>query len=59
MKKFNLLGVGAAFNFYSSYKNYRRAPLIYRKLKIEWFYRVIKEPQKTIPRVFRNSLKVW
>lgn len=49
-----LIGVGAAFNFYSGYKNYKRAPKILRKLKLEWLYRIFSEPRKTLPRILRN-----
>jgi N-acetylglucosaminyldiphosphoundecaprenol N-acetyl-beta-D-mannosaminyltransferase len=49
-----MIGVGAAFNFYSGYKNHKRAPVFFRKLKIEWLFRLINEPSKTFPRVLRN-----
>lgn len=51
-----MIGVGAAFNFYSGYKNYKRAPLFFRRHKIEWLFRLINEPKKTFPRVFRNII---
>ena len=51
-----MIGVGAAFNFYSGYKYYKRAPLFYRKLKTEWLYRLLTEPQKTLPRLLRNII---
>ena len=49
-----LIGVGAAFSFYSAYKNNKRAPNMFRKLKIEWLYRLLKEPKKTLPRLINN-----
>ena len=36
------MGVGGAFDFISG--KIKRAPRIFRKLGLEWFYRVIKEP---------------
>ena len=54
IKRGLLIGVGAAFNFYSGYKKNKRAPYLLRKMKGEWIYRLIKEPKKTIPRVIRN-----
>jgi N-acetylglucosaminyldiphosphoundecaprenol N-acetyl-beta-D-mannosaminyltransferase len=51
-----MIGVGAAFNFYSGYKNHKRAPLFFRRYKIEWLFRLINEPKKTFPRVFRNII---
>jgi N-acetylglucosaminyldiphosphoundecaprenol N-acetyl-beta-D-mannosaminyltransferase len=51
-----MIGVGAAFNFYSGYKNYKRAPKFIRKLKLEWLFRLISEPKKMLPRVLRNTI---
>lgn len=51
-----MIGVGAAFNFYSGYKNYKRAPLFFRRYKLEWLFRLINEPKKTFPRIFRNVI---
>lgn len=51
-----MIGVGAAFNFYSGYNNYKRAPVFYRRYKLEWLFRLIYEPKKTIPRVIQNTL---
>jgi N-acetylglucosaminyldiphosphoundecaprenol N-acetyl-beta-D-mannosaminyltransferase len=53
-----MIGVGAAFNFYSGYKNQKRAPLFYRRFKIEWLFRLINEPNKTFPRVLRNVINL-
>ncbi len=38
-----LVGVGAAFDFYAG--NVKRAPLFYRKIGLEWLYRVAFEPR--------------
>ena len=51
-----MIGVGAAFNFYSGYNNYKRAPIFFRRHKIEWLYRLTNEPKKIFPRVFRNII---
>ena len=51
-----LIGVGAAFSFYSAYKNNKRAPNLFRKLKIEWLYRLLKEPKKILPRLLNNVI---
>ncbi|MFZ4400943.1 MAG: WecB/TagA/CpsF family glycosyltransferase [Bacteroidales bacterium] len=41
-----MFGFGAIFDFYSGVNNIKRAPKIYLALKIEWIYRLIKEPKK-------------
>lgn len=41
-----MVGVGAAFDFYAG--TVKRAPLIFQKLGLEWFYRVIFEPRMLI-----------
>ena len=43
-----LLGVGALFDFFSG--SVRRAPLIWRKLGMEWFFRLIMEPRRLFRR---------
>jgi len=45
-----MFGFGAIFNFNSGIKNFRRAPSIFLKLKLEWLYRIIQEPKKNIKR---------
>lgn len=50
-----MVGVGAAFNFYSGYKGFKRAPRYFRRLKLEWLYRVLDEPKKMLPRLLRNT----
>lgn len=59
-----MLGVGAAFNFYSGQT--RRAPEIFTKIKIEFLWRIILEPKKqtsrciniirSLPYILRNEL---
>lgn len=56
-KKFNkgiFMGVGGSFDVLSG--NKKRAPKIFRKLNIEWLYRIIKEP-KRIKRFYQNNIK--
>jgi N-acetylglucosaminyldiphosphoundecaprenol N-acetyl-beta-D-mannosaminyltransferase len=38
-----MIGVGAAFDFYAG--TIRRAPLFYRKIGMEWLYRLAFEPR--------------
>jgi N-acetylglucosaminyldiphosphoundecaprenol N-acetyl-beta-D-mannosaminyltransferase len=46
-----MIGVGAAFDFYSGYGNFKRAPKWMRAINLEWLYRVVKEPKKTLKRL--------
>lgn len=39
-----ICSIGAVFDFYA--ETIQRAPRIYIKLKLEWFYRLIKEPKR-------------
>lgn len=39
-----MIGVGAAFDFLAGTK--RRAPVWMRRIGLEWFYRVLAEPQR-------------
>jgi len=41
-----MVGIGAVFNFQSGISALRRAPRIIRKMKLEWLYRLIREPKK-------------
>ena len=50
-----MIGVGAAFDFYNPKSGVRRAPRFFRYLRIEWIYRLLLQPKKTIPRVIRNT----
>ncbi len=43
-------GIGAAFDFLSG--NIKRAPKIFQKLRLEWFYRILKEPSRLWRRYF-------
>lgn len=49
-----LIGVGAAFNFFSGINLFKRAPLTYRKLHLEWLYRLFQEPKRIAKRQMRN-----
>lgn len=59
--------IGAAFNFYINDDNNKRAPKIFRRLKLEWLFRVYKEPNrvgtrawsyiKILPAIIRNEIK--
>lgn len=52
-KKGIFMGVGGAFDVMSGHK--KRAPKIFRKLNLEWLYRIIKEP-KRIKRFWQNNV---
>ena len=39
-----LIAVGSGLEFISG--NYKRAPLVLRKIGLEWFYRLLKEPKR-------------
>lgn len=41
-----LIAIGAAFNLYLDEINNKRTPVIFRKMKLEWLFRVIKEPKR-------------
>ena len=49
------LAVGAAFDFLS--KNQSEAPIIFRKLGLEWFFRLINEPKRLASRYMIGNLK--
>lgn len=44
-------GVGGTFDFISG--TMRRAPRLLRHLGLEWFWRLIQEPRRRFPRIFR------
>lgn len=48
------VGVGGSFDVLSGTK--KRAPKIFRKLYLEWLYRIIREP-KRLKRFFSNNIK--
>ena len=57
LNKFNkgiFVGVGGSFDVLSGTK--KRAPKIFRKLHLEWLYRIIKEP-KRFKRFFNSNIK--
>ena len=57
LKKFDkgiFVGVGGSFDVLSGTK--KRAPKLFRKLHIEWLYRLLKEP-KRIKRFFNSNFK--
>ncbi|MDC0568424.1 WecB/TagA/CpsF family glycosyltransferase [Akkermansiaceae bacterium] len=45
-----MIGVGAAFNFFSGLNEYKRAPFLMRKYNLEWLYRLNQEPKRIIKR---------
>lgn len=50
--------LGASYEFYFGLK--KRAPLIYQKLGLEWFYRLITEPKRMFKRyIFGNLIFVF
>lgn len=53
LKKGVMVGVGAAFDFYGN-DNLKRAPHWIRKIKLEWLYRVSKNPSKSLPRLIKQ-----
>lgn len=54
-KKGVFIGVGGSIDVISGYK--KRAPKFFRKLNLEWLYRIIKEP-KRIKRFIKNNIKL-
>lgn len=46
-----LFAIGAAFNLFLGNKGNKRVPKIYRRMHLEWFFRVFQEPRKQISRV--------
>lgn len=47
-----MTGVGAAFRFYTG--DIKRAPLIFQKLGMEWFFRLMQQPWKMFFRYLRT-----
>jgi N-acetylglucosaminyldiphosphoundecaprenol N-acetyl-beta-D-mannosaminyltransferase len=39
-----MMGVGGSFDVLSG--RLKRAPLLFRKLRLEWFYRLLQEPSR-------------
>jgi len=50
-----IVSVGAAFEFYSRNSIVARSPIIFQKLRLEWLYRLYKQPKKTFKRL-KNEL---
>lgn len=48
---------GAAFDFQAD--NVKRAPILFQKLGLEWFYRFLKEPRRLFKRYFIDDLKFF
>ena len=51
-----MIGVGAAFNFYSGLNEYKRAPDFMINLHLEWLFRAFQEPKRIIKRQLKNLL---
>ncbi len=51
------VGVGAVFDFYSGKK--KRAPKIFQKLGLEWFWRLLNEPKRLFTRYILNDLPFY
>ena len=51
-----MIGVGAAFNFYSELDEYKRAPDFMVNLHLEWLFRAFQEPKRIIKRQLKNIL---
>jgi N-acetylglucosaminyldiphosphoundecaprenol N-acetyl-beta-D-mannosaminyltransferase len=45
-----MFGFGAIFNVYAEMPGLKRAPNLFVKLKLEWFYRLFQEPNKQFKR---------
>lgn len=48
-----MFGFGAIFNFYAGVGKMKRAPEWMLNLRLEWLYRLWKEPRKILPRIMR------
>ena len=51
-----MIGVGAAFLFYSGYGNNRRAPKWMLDRNLEWLFRLVTEPVKTSKRLMNEII---
>ena len=51
------MALGATIDFEAG--NIKRAPLIYQKLALEWFYRFLKEPKRMFKRYFIDDMKFF
>jgi N-acetylglucosaminyldiphosphoundecaprenol N-acetyl-beta-D-mannosaminyltransferase len=53
-----MLGVGAAFNFYSG--RVKQAPLWMQRVGLEWFFRLLMEPRRLWKRYFKQNPRfIW
>lgn len=48
-----ILGVGALFDFYSG--RVRRAPLLVRRIRMEWVFRLLREPRRLAGRYLKGN----
>ncbi len=55
-KKGIFVGVGGSFDVISGCK--KRAPKIFIKLKLEWLYRITREPAR-LKRFYQSNIKYW
>ena len=51
------MALGATIDFEAG--NVRRAPKIWQKLYLEWFYRFCKEPRRLFKRYFIDDMKFF
>jgi exopolysaccharide biosynthesis WecB/TagA/CpsF family protein len=51
------MALGATIDFEAG--NIKRAPKIYQKLCLEWFYRFLKEPKRLFKRYFIDDIKFF
>jgi exopolysaccharide biosynthesis WecB/TagA/CpsF family protein len=51
------MALGATIDFEAG--NIKRAPKIYQKLAMEWFYRFLKEPKRMFKRYFIDDMKFF
>ena len=51
------MALGATIDFEAG--NIKRAPLIFQKLALEWFYRFLKEPQRLFKRYFIDDMQFF
>lgn len=48
------MALGATIDFEAGFK--KRAPKVWQKLRIEWFYRMVQEPKRIAKRVFQDLI---
>ena len=53
-----MIGVGAGFDYFAG--NIKRAPKWMQNNNLEWFYRLIQEPERLVKRYFYTNMKfIW